>query len=148
VATKKAAATSKIEVGKDIEAQCGKCKANTEHTIVALVDGAAKRVTCKTCKAQHNYRKPKKTAAEKATKKKAAPRKSTRMTAEKKWAILVSSLESFEKAADYTMAGNYKENSLVKHPTFGVGAVIRIVDSSRAEMLFESGAKLMATNRK
>lgn len=136
----------KPDVGEDIESYCRKCKANTVHTLVAKVAKVAKRVLCKTCKAEHNYSKPKDLTAKKAAPKKKTTTRRSAASIGQKWATLVASLES-SSVVDYSMKGNYDENSLIKHPVFGVGVVTKCVNSSRAEVLFETGIKLMATSR-
>ena len=144
---------SNPDVGEDVEAHCRKCKANTVHTVIAIGKRSVKRVLCKACQAQHNYSKPKdpeELAAKKSAQKKTTTRTSTRRSSQnigEMWTALVSSLESSE-VVDYTMKGDYKENSLIKHPIFGVGVVTKRINSSRAEVLFEKGIKLMATSRK
>ena len=50
-----------IQVGKDIDAWCTRCRLDTTHIIVSLkADGLSpKRVECTSCGGQHNYRAPK-----------------------------------------------------------------------------------------
>lgn len=142
---------NKIEVGQDIEAYCKKCKANTKHKIDAIEKKSAKKVSCQACNDQHVYAKPKKTIDAAPKKKKTASKSSTRRSSKKtitdEWNELVTTLES-SKVFDYKMSGDYKENCLIKHPTFGLGVVTKRINSCRAEVLFENELKLMAINRK
>ena len=50
-----------IQVGKDIDAWCTRCRLDTTHIIVSLkADGLSpKRAECTSCHGQHNYRPPK-----------------------------------------------------------------------------------------
>ena len=47
-----------FRVGHNCQAWCTKCKSETEHVIVAMVDAIPKRVECCGCSTQHNYRLP------------------------------------------------------------------------------------------
>ena len=44
--------------GDDVESRCLKCKAVTNHTIIAMADDAIAKVQCNSCKARHKYRAP------------------------------------------------------------------------------------------
>jgi hypothetical protein len=45
-----------MRVGDEIDDYCSRCKRNTDHAVVAMVGEAAKRVRCRTCNNEHNYR--------------------------------------------------------------------------------------------
>ena len=138
-----------LETGNEVEAYCGKCKVDTGHIVVEVQkeEETIKKVVCQTCKAKHNYTKPKKLTDGKPAQKKSTPRKSTRRKAGNKWAAMVSSLEESE-VVDYSMARNYSEDSLIKHPVFGIGVVTKLINSTRIEVQFETGVKLMVINKK
>ena len=51
--TKKAPKT-----GGEIDAYCTKCRLDLTHRIIAMVEGAVKKVECKTCGSHHLYRRP------------------------------------------------------------------------------------------
>ncbi len=105
---------------------CGKCKADTTHVIVALVDEKPKRVECLACHALHNYRKPK-TEAEK----KAKATKKTRTPTKRKLDL------SDENAVDYDPKQRYEADQVLRHKTFGLGLITQ-VHQTRIEVTFEN----------
>lgn len=136
--------------GDMIESQCTRCKALLNHTIIAMVGTQVVRVKCNTCGSEHNHRpvKEAKTAAPKAAKpEKAAkaPRaKSTKAPAqsdESIWEELVSPLDP-DLAVPYSMEGKFRANTLINHPSFGIG-LVSSCQSGKVEVVFRSGRKLM-----
>jgi len=49
----------KIDVGRDIDCRCTRCKMELAHTIIAMVNGVPARVKCNTCHSERKYRAPK-----------------------------------------------------------------------------------------
>jgi hypothetical protein len=141
-----------LSVTDNVEAKCTRCNAILNHTIVAMVEGRIVRVKCNTCQGEHNYRtgavakkaassdgaaKPKTagSAAAKGTKKDPA-------AAERAEWEAISPGFNPEKAAAYSMTGKFRMNSLVQHPSFGMG-VVRKVLIGKIEILFKDGIKLL-----
>lgn len=133
---------STLSAGDPIEARCTKCRKNTNHVIIAMTDEGPAKVECNTCSGQHKYRPP--TAAKKpAVKKPAAKRTTDPKAAEKKeWAALQAEIEG-AKAKDYAMTESFKVRTVVKHPIFGLGLVLRNPGSKKIEVLFEDGKKML-----
>lgn len=44
-----------LRLGDELDDYCIKCKRLTNHVTVSIVDGAAAKVRCKSCYADHNY---------------------------------------------------------------------------------------------
>ncbi len=44
-----------LRLGDELDDYCIKCKRLANHVIVSLVDGAAAKVRCSSCYADHNY---------------------------------------------------------------------------------------------
>ena len=128
-----------LSPGDQVEARCTKCRRETNHTIIVVMDEVPLRVQCNVCERQHNYRR----AAKPDAKKKTAPRKSVAKNAElKKWEAQCEN--SGDKAVkNYSIDGEYRVGDLVKHPSFGLGAVQRLAGTQKVEILFESGLKIM-----
>jgi len=125
--------------GDQVEARCTKCRRNTNHTIVVIMDEVPFRVQCNICERQHNYRLP----VEPGAKKKAAPQKSpARNTESKKWEAQCESLQD-KPVKKYSIDGEYKVGDLISHQSFGLGVVQRLAGSQKVEILFESGLKIM-----
>jgi len=126
-----------LSIGDPIEGRCTKCRKNTDHIIITIVDENPGKVECQTCSRQHKYRPPtvaKKPAARQITKPKDADRK--------EWESLQPKMDS-SKAKTYSMTDSYKVNTLIDHPVFGLGMVQRIIGAQKVEILFEDGRKTM-----
>ncbi len=128
----------KITVGQSVEARCTKCRANTEHVVVTVLEEAPLKVQCGQCERQHKYRPPSVARKKPAVRKKADPRVAER----KEWETLRPAMNS-AAARDYSMTDAYKVKSLINHPVFGLGLVQRVVGERKVEVLFEEGKKTM-----
>ena len=47
-----------LSAGDPIEARCTKCRKNTNHIVVAMVEDVPAKVQCNTCSGQHKFRPP------------------------------------------------------------------------------------------
>jgi hypothetical protein len=136
--------------GDSVESQCTRCKALLNHTIIALVDGVVKRVKCNTCGSEHNHRPVKEPKAavvkgvkpEKVAK---APRaksvKAPTVSDEEIWEELIRPLDP-DLAVPYSMEGKFRANSLLAHPTFGIG-MVAASQVGKIEVVFKAGRKLL-----
>lgn len=134
--------------GDIIDARCSKCKAVTNHTLIALVGATPVKVQCNTCGGQHNYRAPviPKTArvASAATKarKPRSPKKDPQAEARLEWEQKASGFDP-GKAVPYAMDSRFKVGQQVNHPTFGPGLVKNLSGSRKVEILFKEGVKVL-----
>ncbi len=128
------------EVGNDIVSWCTKCKLMLDHKIVALVEGLPKKAKCKTCNGHHNYR-------EKPPEKKAPG--TSRKTKKSEYEVFMAQVEGddFSGAKKYSIKGNFKENQMVDHATFGIGFILTVLERNKVEILFRDGRKRMVQNR-
>ena len=115
-----------------------------------MVAGEVKRVKCNTCGSEHNHRPAKepKVAAAKGTKaEKVAktPRakavKAPAISDEAIWEEMIRPLDP-DLAVPYNMEGKFRANSLLAHPTFGIG-VIASSQAGKIEVVFKAGRKLL-----
>jgi hypothetical protein len=122
--------------GDSIKARCTKCRKNTDHVIVTMVEGAPVMVQCNTCNRQHKYRPP--------TSSKASPRRTIdpKDVERKEWKALRPGMNG-NMATDYSMTASYRVRDLINHPVFGLGLVQRIVGPRKVAVLFEDGEKTM-----
>ena len=51
-----------------------------------------------------------------------------------------------EGVPEYNIVDGYKEGALLRHPSFGIGVVAKLISSRKMEVIFESSKKLMAMN--
>ena len=139
--------SKQLTAGDFIEARCTRCKAVTNHTIIALVGTVPVRVRCNTCDGDHNYRAPKVKHAPKATTAKTrqpgTPRKPKAIQQDaEQWQQISTQLHSGQAVA-YNMDRAFKVKEAVSHPTFGIGIVVEIFPPNKVEILFEAGRKLL-----
>ncbi|HBA86848.1 MAG TPA: hypothetical protein DCZ75_02345 [Geobacter sp.] len=139
-----------LAAGDMVDSQCTRCKALLNHTIVAMVAGQVVRVKCNTCGSEHNHRpvKEPKVAAAKGAKVEKEPKtpraraaKAPAISNETVWEEMLRPLDP-DLAAPYHMEGKFRINTLIKHPTFGMG-VIASCQSGKVEVVFKDGRKLL-----
>lgn len=126
-----------LSVGDPIEARCTKCRKNTNHIIVAMIEEKPAKVQCNTCEGQHKYKPP-------TTPKKPAARRTVdpKIAEKKEWQELMPGMSGKQKT-DYSMTTAYKVGSLMDHPIFGVGIVQSLGGPRKVKVLFEDGLKTM-----
>jgi hypothetical protein len=143
-----------VTAGDTVESQCTRCKALLNHTVVAMVAGQVVRVKCNTCGSEHNHRpvkEPKAAAAKSPKAEKAVRTPSTRAKAVKTpavsdeviWEELIRPHDP-DLAVPYSMEGKFRTNSLLTHPTFGIG-LVAASQSGKIEVVFKAGRKLLRT---
>ena len=143
-----------VSAGDTVESQCTRCKALLNHTVIAMVAGQVVRVKCNTCGSEHNHRPAKeaKVAAPKgakAEKEKAVrtPRakavKAPVVSDEEVWEEMIRPHDP-DNAVPYSMEGKFRANSLLTHPTFGIG-LISSAQAGKIEVVFKAGRKLLRT---
>ncbi len=143
----------KLSAGDIIEARCTRCRAVTNHRIVAMIEEKVVRVECNTCGGVHNYYSPEKEGKTPKTgssvsaerKKEAAPRKTASSKGSSylaEWESLCAGMEP-ERAIPYDINGKFKAGDLVGHPVFGLGLVKAVITPNKMEVLFQTGMKLL-----
>jgi len=136
-------ATTDRLIGQEIETQCGKCKTATLHTVTAVKDGKISRVMCNVCNGYHVYRN--KPAAAKTVRKTTTARKPTTRRGKLDWDSLMSGLEE-KQVMDYSTAADFSSVRAIRHKSFGVGIIIKVLTNTKIEVLFQGGSKLMGQN--
>lgn len=138
----------KIEAGSEINSRCLKCKAVTNHTVIAMVEGNVAKVLCNVCGGRHNYRPEKPEPAE-GTKRKGARSSGAGIKlarAEALYAELLAGRDPSEAVA-YTMTAIFKKGDLLEHPTFGLGVVSETVMPDKIEVQFRQESRLLICGR-
>ena len=123
-------------VGDIIDARCPKCIKVTNHLIVAILDSKPLDVQCNTCNGSHRYRQPA------ALPKTVQPTSGSSLVKEEEWTELRKAVSNV-LAKDYVMDREYRVGAVIKHPSFGLGLVKRVVGSRKMEVLFDDGKKMM-----
>jgi hypothetical protein len=140
-----------VSAGDTVESQCTRCKALLNHTIIAMVAGQVVRVKCNTCGSEHNHRPAKEAKAATTRTAKAetsasrTPRtkavKAPAVSDEQLWEELIRPHDP-DLAVPYSMDGKFRANSLLTHPTFGIGMVAS-AQCGKIEVVFKAGRKLL-----
>ncbi len=154
--------------GDFITAKCSRCDDVTGHVVMLVLDGQIAKVECKACGSVHKYRefRPPKTAGKTPSLRRVrsgqsretavdldAPRKSAaapRVSAALRGAAKLHSAwqESMVRLAvlepkPYSMQESFEVDTLLLHPTFGRGVVLKTVRPDKIEVLFEDGMKIL-----
>lgn len=129
-------------VGSNIDAWCTKCKLVLAHTIEAIAAGAIKRVQCNTCHGKHQFKssEPGTTSRTSPASKSAAAPKSKSKASD--YARLLTG-KDLSKASGYAISRHYAKGEVISHSKFGVGVVVEEKDTTKIEVLFESGPKIL-----
>lgn len=143
-------------VGDETDSICPRCKEETIHRVVAMVEGNIHLVICTRCNRQHRYRPSLATMRKKTPlpskrqarliKKLEKTKTSRPQTPLRDWQELREILAE-ENPSDYNPYENYKEKQVLAHPSFGLGFVRRVVDASKIEVVFEHEVKVLVMNR-
>jgi hypothetical protein len=142
----------------EVDSYCTKCKLDLGHRIIAMVGDVIRQVECLTCHSHHLYRQPRSAPrgapAGTPMRKRAdgpgraaqKPAQSARSTELRRWEQAVMGRAPGEFVA-YAMGLALTEGQLVRHPKFGDGVVIEVLDLGKVSILFETGSRMLAHNR-
>ncbi len=141
-----------IKTGSNIDSWCTKCKLVLAHTIEAISNGTIKRVVCNTCKGKHQYKAK---APNSGTDTVAKPKVSSAKEAKIKLSELAKSnsylklikSKDLAQGLNYSIKSRFNKGDLLIHQSFGIGVVIEDKETQKIEVLFETGAKILAHNR-
>lgn len=143
-------------MGDETDSICPRCKEETIHRVVAMLEGKVHLVICSRCKSQHKYRPslaamkrkvplPSQLQA-KVLKKVESARTSHSQVGLKEWQALKEAAGEMEPLP-YNPGASYSEKQIISHPTFGLGFVRKVIDASKVEVVFEREMKILVMNR-
>ncbi|MDZ7360661.1 MAG: hypothetical protein ONB46_08035 [candidate division KSB1 bacterium] len=135
-------------VGKDVEAYCGKCKADTWHVVTVVKNDKISKVICKICNATHAYKAPEKEgpkAVSPSSRRRTSGTKRLSGRSKKDWGTLVGQIED-KQVADYALSGEFSSTPAIRHKNFGVGVITKVLAKDKIEVLFQEGTKILAQN--
>ncbi len=144
----------KIDVGRDIDCRCTRCKMELAHTIIAMVNGVPARVKCNTCHSERKYRAPKragKTTTKRrttTTTKARATRKASAYEKEEQWSALMNKAQAEGRdGLDYSMRETFEKGQLVVHKKFGAGFVMGALGATKIRVCFRDGERVLVHAR-
>jgi hypothetical protein len=144
IVPQRAAPTSKLSVGGEVESWCGKCKEMTTHNIVAMVGDQPKQVICQVCNSRHDYRteppaRHKKAAAAAASASGSGGEATTgarrledrelQKRQEAKRALQKELAEAVDPRP-FDPKGRYKSGEIIVHPEHGRGKIENVLRGS------------------
>lgn len=135
--------TKAHSAGGNIDSWCTKCKLMLAHTIIAMVDNSPKKVKCNTCNSKHNFREKPVGA------KKVKPSGRNVKSKEAHYSEYKIRMEGCDisKTKKYSIRGDFMENDIIDHSTFGIGIIKKVVQNDRIEVLFMENNKLLIQNQ-
>ena len=131
-------------VGGDILCHCGHCNMNLAHVVIAMVDGKPKRVICKTCRSEHNFRTGGSSSSKRSTPRSPRATKTTILASEL-WQQRLNENKSQEATA-YDPKKKYSKGTCLNHPKFGLGCIEEVRLADKIVVLFRDGEKLLVHN--
>ena len=138
---------TQFTTGGNCDAWCTKCKLDLAHTIHAMVDGVPVKVECNTCHGIHKYRP---TAEMRAAAKASRARRSSgsRSSTPKAppaptlWRQSLERLQGVEQQR-YNVKESFEVDHVIDHPKFGIGVVVKILEPTRARVVFQDEERTM-----
>lgn len=125
--------------GGEITSVCMKCRQPQAHTIAARKGDRITKVQCKSCGSLHRYINP--NAPPKPHRKRPG-----KLSPEEAWGKIIE-LAASHKRIPYTFSGNFKENDLIDHTTFGLGVVTHLLPGDKIQVIFKEGEKILVARR-
>jgi hypothetical protein len=135
--SERAAPSTKLKVGGDIESWCGRCAEATTHSIVAMVGDEPKQVLCQVCGSRHAHRttptrrvaaNPTGTPTEADDRPRVADPDAKRRAAELR--ALGEEVNAATEVRHFDPKERYKAGEIIIHPEFGRGKIENVLRSS------------------
>jgi hypothetical protein len=130
------------KVGGDCLAWCTRCKIELSHIIAAMVDGRPKRVVCKTCKSQHNFKRQGLSAPHKAGGRAKTTVPKTQVRASEYWEQKMNERKT-DQVVPYNVRGTFNKGNVISHTLFGMGIVEEVRGAGKIVVLFRVGEKIL-----
>jgi len=138
IVPERAAPTSTLSVGSEVDAWCGKCKEIRTHNVVAMVGGEPKQVVCQTCSSRHNFRTDPPARARTAsgsvpiagTSAAARTADKEQQSRQEQKRLLQKELMDAVEPRNFDPKGRYKSGEIIVHPEYGRGKVENVLRTS------------------
>ena len=143
-------------VGDEIESICTRCKEETIHRLVAMMEGTPHLVLCTRCWCQHRYRPvggAKAKRKSRSTRLMGKARLNTKMVRSSQSKELLQEWEYHMEnagnlqAESYNQSGSYEVGQGVEHPIYGLGFVRKVIGGTKIEVIFQLEVKVLVMNR-
>ncbi|MCL2325468.1 MAG: hypothetical protein FWC40_03050 [Proteobacteria bacterium] len=135
---------NELEEAELIEEWCPECREIRPH---AVMHDGTRRVVCAECHHEHRRETGSKSAAPAARGLLSAEEMADEASREAAWARLTRDVAEAEIKA-YSIRGQFRQGDVVRHPTFGLGAVLELIESTKAEILFEDRVRRLVCGKR
>jgi hypothetical protein len=141
-----------FKIAGTVESWCGRCKLMLHHTIETLEAGTPGRVHCNTCHSQHAFKPYRPGEAPREVKRREreeerGPRAPQPGHAKASHYDELLRARDRSKAVAYSPKVRLAPGDLVEHPVFGLGVTTALKDSTKVEILFPEGPKVLMHGR-
>ncbi len=135
-------------VGKNVDGWCTRCKLVLAHTIEVVTDGKIARVHCNTCGGRHTHR-PQAPHATKSAARGSRVRERPSVVPDKQINEYRALLRGRTEAAarPYSTSARFAVGQLVSHAAFGVGVVTAERESTKIDVVFADGPRVLLHGR-
>ncbi|MEW5853218.1 MAG: hypothetical protein AB2A00_30840 [Myxococcota bacterium] len=132
------------KVGGEVDCFCTRCKMVLAHTVLAMVGTRPARVQCNTCHTDRNYRPVDGEDRAPRRREPAEPAKPGRagVVRESDYDRLMKNRD-LSRAPRYSVKTTYALETVIDHPTFGLGLVTSVKGPDKVEVLFRDGPKVL-----
>ncbi|MEK7705636.1 MAG: hypothetical protein AAB426_11805 [Myxococcota bacterium] len=134
---------SRVNAGDDTDSYCSRCGLELAHVVVAMNGARIVRVECKTCHTVHAHRRGAPSAHEPRARGSAPTRVPVH---EREYERLLTGKDP-ATARPYAPQSLLDAGALVRHPTFGVGIVSRVLSDDKVQVIFRDAARVLVHAR-
>ncbi len=136
-------------VSDEVDSICTRCKEETIHRVVAMVEGRVHLVICTRCGGQHRYRPTieiKQKGVPRTTINRARKTKATQplrlQEHMREWQNLKEKAGELQ-SLPYEISSSYRANQAIEHPKFGLGFVLKVIDDNKIQVFFQNDIKVL-----
>ncbi len=131
-------------VAKNFYYPCSKCDSERYHRVLAHLSKTEAKLECEVCGSKKKY-KIGSSMAGKKTKKTTTRKTKSSSKHEDNWNELKEKYSDLPTEV-YSIRGSYRADTVIDHPTFGIG-VITEADTRKIEVCFQEGIKTLMHRR-
>ena len=131
-------------VAKNFYYPCSKCDAERYHRVLTHLSETEAKLECEVCGSKKKYKIGNEMAAKKKTTKKKTTRKK-KNTHEDTWNELKEKYSDLPPEV-YSVRGSFRADTVIDHPTFGIGVVTES-HTRKIEVCFEESMKTLMHRR-
>ncbi|MCJ8278077.1 MAG: hypothetical protein MJK18_14640 [Bdellovibrionales bacterium] len=125
-------------VAKNVYHYCSKCETERYHRVLAHLSPTEARLECEVCGSKRKLKIGKSVATKKKTTRKTRTKGPSHVEV---WTELKEKYSDLDPEA-YSIRGVFRADTLIDHPSFGIG-VVTSAHPNKIEVCFEEGVKTL-----